>query len=410
MPDQDQIEQQQKLLAAHRRTLAHYLEQEAVHGKGHVPPAVAAGIAEARSQIKRAKSILREWGVGVEDYPDDETPRQPSSDWVSEGWKRAVLEMEGLPKEKKRPKILSRTPLALLALLILVLFYFGSRTLLPKEQNVPPAPTFTLSPTEETGSGWPVTVSHLPPAGTQLNFSPRIAGWGIDHTKIPEKFRLRPSPLGGIYLSELTMGVESVPSWIVYYSHDDYRPAQSDTCLENIAPSGNMSGPLNIKVDDITLGIMVYVDDRYSLQINDIQINIVDFVSQHTEIDHVRVGDPGADGFPTPFLTVATSRAFVDGIKLSTYKVDFPDFTLNPHNGVMIAVPITMIKGGDYQFVLKVNGVATAVASGDRGGPITLTSSGQQYGWANLDDPRKYKVTNNLANGDNTLANLVQCT
>jgi hypothetical protein len=49
MPTQDDIEQQQQRLAAHRRTLAHLLHQQAQFSAGHVPAHVANGIAEARA-------------------------------------------------------------------------------------------------------------------------------------------------------------------------------------------------------------------------------------------------------------------------------------------------------------------------------------------------------------------------
>jgi hypothetical protein len=72
MPSEEDIQDQQKLLATHRRTLAHYLQREALVSKAHLPPEVAAGIIEARAQIKRTKAILRRWDVSVEDLPDDD--------------------------------------------------------------------------------------------------------------------------------------------------------------------------------------------------------------------------------------------------------------------------------------------------------------------------------------------------
>jgi hypothetical protein len=71
MPDQTAIDSQQALLAAHRRTLAVYLQQQAQLGTAYEPPAVANGIAEARTAIQRIKATLREWGVAAEDLPDD---------------------------------------------------------------------------------------------------------------------------------------------------------------------------------------------------------------------------------------------------------------------------------------------------------------------------------------------------
>jgi hypothetical protein len=72
MPTQEDIADQQELLAAYRRTLAQYRQQEALSGEAFVPPAVMNGIQDARAEIRRIKTTLRAWGVTVEDYPDDE--------------------------------------------------------------------------------------------------------------------------------------------------------------------------------------------------------------------------------------------------------------------------------------------------------------------------------------------------
>lgn len=71
MPSQEDIQQQQELLGAYRRTLAQYRKQEALNGEAFVPPAVTNGIQEARAEIQRVKTTLRSWGVIVDDYPDD---------------------------------------------------------------------------------------------------------------------------------------------------------------------------------------------------------------------------------------------------------------------------------------------------------------------------------------------------
>lgn len=74
--DQETIEQQQKLLTAHRRTLAVLLQQYATHGAAFAPPAVPIQIADARKAIKDIKAYLHKNGVPVEDEPDDDV--QPS--------------------------------------------------------------------------------------------------------------------------------------------------------------------------------------------------------------------------------------------------------------------------------------------------------------------------------------------
>jgi hypothetical protein len=71
MPSQEEIDHQQTLLATHRRTLAHYLKQQAALGEAYAPPVVSGGIREARANILRIKQILRGWKVSVDDQPDD---------------------------------------------------------------------------------------------------------------------------------------------------------------------------------------------------------------------------------------------------------------------------------------------------------------------------------------------------
>jgi hypothetical protein len=72
MPDQEVIEQQLRILATYRATLAHYRLQEARLGDDFVPPGVIHGIRDARFEIARIKQALHDIGVVVEDYPDDE--------------------------------------------------------------------------------------------------------------------------------------------------------------------------------------------------------------------------------------------------------------------------------------------------------------------------------------------------
>ena len=71
MPTQEEISHQQSLLTIHRRTLAHYLSQQATLGAAYIPPGVVNGIWEARNNIQRIKQILRAWNVSVQDHPDD---------------------------------------------------------------------------------------------------------------------------------------------------------------------------------------------------------------------------------------------------------------------------------------------------------------------------------------------------
>ena len=72
MQNQDEISQQQDLLAIYRRRLAHNLNQQA---KGHGTSfALMEDIRDSRAAIRRIKAALRTAGVLVEDHPDDEHP------------------------------------------------------------------------------------------------------------------------------------------------------------------------------------------------------------------------------------------------------------------------------------------------------------------------------------------------
>ncbi|HEU5098669.1 MAG TPA: hypothetical protein VFU22_06610 [Roseiflexaceae bacterium] len=86
MPTQDDIAAQEALLQAHRQTLGVLLEQEAKIGPAYAPPAIANGIAEARAAIARAKRALREWGVAVDDLPDDQAPPAAAGAIAPQPW------------------------------------------------------------------------------------------------------------------------------------------------------------------------------------------------------------------------------------------------------------------------------------------------------------------------------------
>jgi hypothetical protein len=72
MPSQEEIADQQDLLALHRRRLADQLRQWSTLDDADAPPGLLADIRDTRDKIGRAKSILRGWGMPVEDHPDDE--------------------------------------------------------------------------------------------------------------------------------------------------------------------------------------------------------------------------------------------------------------------------------------------------------------------------------------------------
>src|SRR5690349_16965977 len=74
MPDAETIDHWRAQLAAHRRTLAVYLQQLANLGSDYAPPGVHNGAAEARAAIAQLKADLRAAGAAVEDEPSDDAP------------------------------------------------------------------------------------------------------------------------------------------------------------------------------------------------------------------------------------------------------------------------------------------------------------------------------------------------
>ena len=71
MPSEQDIEDSQTQLAAHRATLATFLTQRATFSTAHTPPAVLTGIREARTEIQRLKAVLQAWNIPVEDLSSD---------------------------------------------------------------------------------------------------------------------------------------------------------------------------------------------------------------------------------------------------------------------------------------------------------------------------------------------------
>lgn len=86
-------------------------------------------------------------------------------------------------------------------------------------------------------------IDPIPTAGAQLDFSPRLPT-DISPTQIPDLYSLKPSPFGGVYLSELGLRPEDTsPSWKVHYEDGSVVPAQSETCLINRGGCGALTGP-----------------------------------------------------------------------------------------------------------------------------------------------------------------------
>jgi hypothetical protein len=74
MPSEEDIAQQQKLLAQYRSNLKHLLHQQAQLGLALTPIGIINSIAIERQNIGRVKGILRGWNLAVENHPDDEPP------------------------------------------------------------------------------------------------------------------------------------------------------------------------------------------------------------------------------------------------------------------------------------------------------------------------------------------------
>lgn len=74
MSSREQLRHQIEQLAFHREALAALLAQRAIHTRAHEPSSVTLGINQARTDIARIKTYLREHGVDIGDEPDDDDP------------------------------------------------------------------------------------------------------------------------------------------------------------------------------------------------------------------------------------------------------------------------------------------------------------------------------------------------
>lgn len=89
---QEGIDAQKQLLDAHRKTLNHFLRQEAQCSSSFVPPHVLSGIDEARQAILDIKMVLRQSNVHVDDHPDDEA--RPQSAYIPPSPQRSNLPLD----------------------------------------------------------------------------------------------------------------------------------------------------------------------------------------------------------------------------------------------------------------------------------------------------------------------------
>ncbi|MFL5802278.1 MAG: hypothetical protein ACJ8CR_11130 [Roseiflexaceae bacterium] len=72
MPDNADIDYQQKLLIMYRSLLAEYLRQRGLWDRTEIPDFLRTGISVIRKHILDVKGRLRGWKILVADHPDDE--------------------------------------------------------------------------------------------------------------------------------------------------------------------------------------------------------------------------------------------------------------------------------------------------------------------------------------------------
>lgn len=122
MPSPEDIQDQQQLLYQYRRNLTRYLRQQAGFGN-HVPIDILNNVEQARANVERIKSVLRLWGVQVEDLPNDiaDNPELPN-----------LLEKTILPIQRRR----GLTPAFLIVSAILILFIIASSWFLLERSRI----------------------------------------------------------------------------------------------------------------------------------------------------------------------------------------------------------------------------------------------------------------------------------
>lgn len=253
--------------------------------------------------------------------------------------------------------------------------------------NKPGTPTSTFSSME------------VPTAGAQLDFYPLLEADKIPDD-IPKAYSLLSSSINGIYLSKLDTNVPE-PSWKVYYSDGPYVPAETDICLINKGYPEYLQTPLNVRVSDFEFGVTVYVDSRYTILIQDIDVIVVEYRPPRNDIDYIEVGKGGAGGMQLPFRSVRTDNVALNRDNTKSYNIDFNDFLLDANQGVNILIPIFMSSDGSYQIQVRINGTATSTTSGERKAH-TLTTGVFSYNWVKLDDPRDYRVEQDPGGADPT--------
>lgn len=80
-PSRFEADKQRELLEKYRSRLLHLLSQQAIYGKARAPIQIEHDIEAMRSEIAKAKNLLRTWGIDILDYPGDEVDEQLSQQW-----------------------------------------------------------------------------------------------------------------------------------------------------------------------------------------------------------------------------------------------------------------------------------------------------------------------------------------
>jgi hypothetical protein len=267
--------------------------------------------------------------------------------------------------------------------------------------NLAKQPTKTPAPTQYT----------IPTVGAnQGDFSPNLP-LGTKIQDVPRTYDLIPGRFTGIYISEVKFNSPSY-SWKVFYQNGKFVPAESVTCLINKGSGGSMQSPLNRVVNDMDFEVSVFTDYRYSYTLSGMDVLINSYEPARTDVDYLEIELPGAGGMDTPFKTIRTDKVKINHAAGLIYKIDFPDFTLQPNQGVNILVPVLFVDDGSFQFQVKINGLGLPEYKDDPGGNLTLTTGQMDYGWARIQDPRQYSVKVDPALTDGTTpqpVNLVLC-
>jgi hypothetical protein len=168
MPDANDIQAQQQLLAQYRRTLTVLLGQRASLGKDHAPPSNANGIDEARNNIRQIKMTLRSWSVSVDDLPIDEEAITPTIVPQSRSSNTATQTRGNETGCLNR----TNTILGIIASLVTIIAFFGINNLFARQTPISD-PTSALPPATQLQSQ-PTTINAAPLAQNQPTTIPDV--------------------------------------------------------------------------------------------------------------------------------------------------------------------------------------------------------------------------------------------